>query len=106
MKKGYPVSYNESVVTANECLLAINTSWKKKFVNPMIEIGIALDRAICMVSLEVFRGNLHLFSNKQLEVLRCADYQLHKIGYVAGSPEHACCNCENKNCYKSEMECV
>jgi len=70
--------------TCVECLFAINPTWKTKFKNPMVELDLTVDRVLNMVGRELVRGNIHLFTQEQLEILQHADYQLHHIGYIKG----------------------
>lgn len=70
--------------TCQECLIAINPTWKTKFNNPMVDLDLSIDNVLNMVGRELIRGNNHLFTQEQLEILQHADYQLNKIGYIKG----------------------
>lgn len=67
-----------------ECLYIINPSWKNKFPDPMVNLDLTIDNVLNMVGRELIRGNIHLFSQDQLETLQQADYQLNKLGYIKG----------------------
>jgi hypothetical protein len=76
------LSYAAIKKTCNECLFAINPPWKLKLKDPMVDLSISVDKVLSMVGLELLRGNDHLFSSKQLDILRYTDKQLKEFGYI------------------------